>query len=273
MRSGGRLNGWSSARVQSCLRDKFRRNTKRRYHTYFRCIHPFRVVTCSLTRLITYRLELMTRAFFLQLGLCLASVAAGTSAIAQMDMPKPAYDFSLPREERIKLAEGAAPPEVSSKATVYLLDPSGYVKVREGTNGFSCFVDRNTPWNCEPMCFDPEGSATTLPARMFVEDQRAKGKSENEINKEVDEGYKSGRFKVPSKPGIVYMMSNSVFVLNETEKKIVHGPPHLMFYAPYATPKDIGSPPRAANMPIVVREGRPDAFIVVIPGPAKHDSH
>jgi hypothetical protein len=36
--------------------------------------------------------------------------------------PKPAYDFSLPREDRIKLAESAAPPEISGKATVYVLE-------------------------------------------------------------------------------------------------------------------------------------------------------
>ena len=40
------------------------------------------------------------------------------SAAAQTAELKPAYDFSLPREERIKLAESAAPAEVSSKDTV-----------------------------------------------------------------------------------------------------------------------------------------------------------
>jgi hypothetical protein len=90
------------------------------------------------------------------------------AALAQSEMPKPAYDFSLPREERIKLAESAAPPEISSHATIYLLEPAGYVKIREGTNGFSCFVDRQTPLNLEPTCFDAEGSATTLPTRFLV---------------------------------------------------------------------------------------------------------
>ena len=56
-------------------------------------------------------------------------IAQGLTIHAQSDTPKPAYDFSLPREERIRLAESAAPPEISSKATVYLLEHSGYVKV------------------------------------------------------------------------------------------------------------------------------------------------
>src|SRR5580693_3700438 len=101
---------------------------------------------------------------------------------AQTSPPlKPSYDFSLPREERIKLAESAAPPEVSSKATVYVLEKSGYVKVREGTNGFSCVVDRQTPLNLEPTCFDAEGSATTLQSRFLAEELRAKGENEDEV--------------------------------------------------------------------------------------------
>jgi hypothetical protein len=54
--------------------------------------------------------------------------------LAQGDKPKPTYDFSLPREEKIKLAESAAPPEISGKATVYVLERSGYTKAREGAN-------------------------------------------------------------------------------------------------------------------------------------------
>src|SRR5437868_8957828 len=190
-------------------------------------------------------------------------------AFAHCDMPKPAYDFSLPRENRIKLAESAAPTEISSKAAVYLLERSGYVKVRDGTNGFSCLVDRQTPWNSEPTCFDAEGTRTTLQARIFVEEERAKGKTEEQIKTEVDDGYKSGRFKAPGKPGIVYMLSENGFLL-VSGNKLVRIPPHLMFYAPYATDKEIGSPPAAANMPRLLRAGQPDAYIIVMAGPLKH---
>jgi hypothetical protein len=199
--------------------------------------------------------------------LCVASLVG----FAQTDIPKPAYDFSLPREARIKLAESAAPPEVSEEATVYLLEPKGYVKVRDGSNGFSCFVDRQTPWNSEPTCFDAVGSATTLPTRLLVEEERGKGKSEDEIQAEVSAGYQSGKFKAPSKPGIVYMMSDSVFLL--IGGKMVHAPPHLMFYAPYATEKDLGSPPPGLNMPHLIRSGQPDAYFIVIPARVEHTGH
>jgi hypothetical protein len=200
------------------------------------------------------------------------SLAINAVALAQ-DKPKPAYDFSLPREERIKLAESAAPPEISSKATVYVLVRTGYVKVRDGENGFSCFVDRQTPLNLEPTCFDAEGSATTLSTRIFAEDCRAKGQPEDQINAEIEAGYKSGKFLAPRKSGIVYMMSDSGVLYIAEKNQLVHIPPHLMFYAPYATDKDIGSPPPAANMPHLIRASRPDAYIIVVPGPATHPGH
>jgi hypothetical protein len=192
-----------------------------------------------------------------------------SAAFAQADKPKATYDFSLPREEKIKLAESAAPPEISGKATVYILERSGYVKVRDSSNGFSCFVDRQDPLNLEPTCFDAEGSATTLQSRFLAEELRAKGKSEDEVTAAIAEGYKSGKFRAPQKPGIVYMMSDAGYLYVAPLNKMVHLPAHLMFYDPYATEKDIGEPPAAANMPHLIRAGQPDAVIIVIPPPAK----
>jgi hypothetical protein len=187
-------------------------------------------------------------------------------AFGQNERPKPVYDFSISREEKIKLAESAAPPEISGAATAYILERTGYVKVREGTNGFSCFVDRQTPLNSEPTCFDAEGSATTLPTRFLVEEMRGAGKTEEEINAAIEAGYKSEKFQAPRKPGIVYMMSPSVYIYIAEKNVMAHVPPHLMFYAPYATDKDIGSPPPTANMPHLIRAGQPDAYMIVVPG-------
>jgi hypothetical protein len=190
----------------------------------------------------------------------------------QIEKPGAKYDFSLSREEKIKLAESAAPAEISGKAAVYILERSGYVKVRDGSNGFSCFVDRQSPLNLEPTCFDAEGSAT-LQSRFLAEELRAKGKSEDEINAAIDQGYKSGKFRAPQKPGIVYMMSDAGYIFIAQMNQMYHLPPHLMFYAPYATDKDIGSPPAAANMPHLIRAGQPDAVIIVIPPPANAASN
>jgi hypothetical protein len=79
----------------------------------------------------------------------LQSVAVLSSgAIAQDNRPEAAREVHLissssPRERQIELALSAAPTEVSSKAAVYILGAKGYEKAREGTNGFSCLVERS----------------------------------------------------------------------------------------------------------------------------------
>jgi len=184
------------------------------------------------------------------------------------ELPK-VYDASVPRERQIALAESAAPAEVSSKATVYILGPKGDEKVREGTNGFSCFVGRHfvkpTETSVEPACFDAEGSRTILLVYLRQEELRSSGKSEAEIKADVANGYKEGRFKYPSKPGFLYMMS-SENRLPSSNGATASFPPHLMFYAPNMTTKDIGfdSQPQLDYLGMT-HPGAGDNLIVVVP--------
>jgi len=196
-------------------------------------------------------------------GALSAQATAGAASDAAL---QPKYDFSLSREAKIKLAEGAAPPEISGKATTYALERTGYVKVRDGTNGFTCLVDRQALVNMEPACFDAEGSATLVPSRLWVEAERAKGRSEQDINADLDRRFKSGEFHAPRKGGVVYMMADHVYVLVPDRHQIFDVGPHLMFYDPYATEADLGPPPPVADMPHLIRPGQPDAFIIVHPG-------
>jgi hypothetical protein len=175
----------------------------------------------------------------------------------------------VPRERQIALAESAAPAEVSSKATVYILGPKGDEKVREGTNGFSCFVGRHfvkpTETSVEPACFDAEGSRTILLVYLRQEELRSSGKSEAEIKADVANGYKEGRLKYPSKPGFLYMMS-SENRLPSSNGATASFPPHLMFYAPNMTTKDIGfeSQPQLDYLGMT-HPGAGDNLIVVVP--------
>jgi len=171
-------------------------------------------------------------------------------------------DASTDPATQIALAESAAPPEVSREAAVYVLGPSGYRKVREGANGFSCLVTREHRDTLEPECFDAEGTATVLPARLFVEARRAEGADEATVDRELAEGYRSGRFLAPRRPGLVYMLSPHNYVFDPEKKAVIHVPGHLMFYAPYATEKEVG---RGAGAPYIVAPGTPHALMIVVP--------
>jgi len=196
------------------------------------------------------------------------SSTASIQATAQ-ELPR-VYDASMPREQQITLAESAAPAELSSKATVYVLGPKGYEKAREGTNGFSCFVSRHfvkpAETTIEPQCFDAEGSRTLLPIYLHGEELRTNGKSEAEIKADMASGYKEGRYQYPSKPGFLYMMSsqNRLSAIPEHGTSIF--PPHLMFYAPNMTTKDIGfdAQPKLDYLGMT-HPGAGDNLIVVIP--------
>jgi hypothetical protein len=214
----------------------------------------------------------------LSIGILLSSAAV--QGMAQ-ELPR-IYDASVPRERQIALAESAAPAEVSSKATVYILGLKGDEKVREGTNGFSCFVGRHfvkpTETTIEPTCFDVEGSRTLLLVYLHGEELRTSGKSEAEIKASVASAYKEGRFKYPSKPGMLYMMSSENRLGPTSDNGTASFPPHLMFYAPNMTTQDIGfdSEPKLSYLGMT-NPGAGDNLIVVLPKapapPASHADH
>ena len=208
-----------------------------------------------------------TKVFVGTLSIGLLPSTAAIQAMAQ-ELPR-VYDASVSRERQIALAESAAPAEVSSKATVYILGPKGFEKAREGTNGFTCFVGRHfvkpTETTVEPTCFDAEGSRTTWIVRMREEELRSSGRSEAEIKADIANGYKEGRFKDPGKPGLLYMMS-SENRLPSGKGTTASFPPHLMFYAPSMTTKDIGfdSQPQLDYLGMT-HPGAADNLIVVVP--------
>src|SRR5947209_8419298 len=163
-------------------------------------------------------------------------INAQKSSDARLDEVK-TIDAHTPKEIQIQLAESAAPHAITQEADIYVLGAKGYELARKGSNGFSCIVDRQLPNTLEPECFDAEGTATTLKTRFFTETQRAQGVGEDAIQRAVESGYKAKRFQAPRRPGIVYMLSDHNYVFDPEQKKIIHFPGHLMFYAPYLTEK------------------------------------
>ncbi len=201
-------------------------------------------------------------------ALSLSAPAAHPQVPSFQDLPK-VMDASMPRDEQISIALSAGPQDVVQDATVYVLGPKGLEIARQGTNGVSCLVDRHfvtpTETTIEPMCWDPEGSRTTLLVYLYGEDLRSKGASEADIKAAIAAGYKDGRFKAPAKPGLLYMLSTDNRLGPTPSGETTHVPPHVMFYAPYMTAKDLGY---GSDAPFLVQPGKPWATMIVFPDPS-----
>ena len=196
------------------------------------------------------------------LGVAVVRPAAAQSAVETREPRLPVLT-SMSAEEQTRLALSTAPPDVTGRASLYVLTPEGYKQARVGTNGFSCLVERELLETIEPVCYDAEGSATTLKARLFREELRARGLPEVEVKRRIDAAYRDGRLRAPGKPGLIYMLAPEQLTWDPYTKKIVAAPPHLHFYAPYATQDDVGGF-AGRHMPMVLWPGRPDANIVIM---------
>jgi hypothetical protein len=179
----------------------------------------------------------------------------------------------LPREKEITLALSAAPEHLRNNAGVYVLERNGFVKVRDSTNGFTCIVNRDHPLNQKPVCFDAEGTATILPKILRVGELLMQGKAMLEIDAEIAEGFRIGKYISPRRAGIAYMLSGDIRNYNPRTGKVESFPPHVMFYAPNLTNADLGVTPEALaenpSLPFVAYQG-PHGFIIVVSSDRKH---
>jgi hypothetical protein len=77
------------------------------------------------------------------------------------------------------------------------------------------------------MSYDSEGSLPLLLADLYAEELRSKGTSDAAIKTEVENDYKSGRLKAPSKPGLRYMPSSDNRLGPTPDHTTVRIPPAL----------------------------------------------
>jgi hypothetical protein len=201
------------------------------------------------------------------LGLAAQIVACAGAAAQSANAPSPVPQL-LERQKEIALALSACPPAVAAKAAVYALENTGYVKVRDGDNGFTAIVQHSMPASQEPLCIDAEGARTYLPRVLKVAELRAQGKTREEIKRFVADAFARGTFQPAARPGITYMLSTENLVPNE-KGEVVSYPPHVMVYAPYLTNADIGVGPELGpdgnlvGPAIVAAQGTPGALIII----------
>jgi hypothetical protein len=198
--------------------------------------------------------------------LALTSISAFPQA-TQHQHASPLMD----RDQEIATALSSAPPEVRTSAGVYVLEEHGFVKVRESQNGFNCIVERRAK-HISPMCYDAEGSSSTLQATLKRGELLMHGVDPGEIENGIDEDYRTGRLHAPQKTGIVYMLATDEVWQDPSSNNIArHVYPHIMVYAPYLRNSAIAVAPEQVWRPDrvwVQYEGRPDAYLIFEVGSA-----
>jgi len=174
-------------------------------------------------------------------NLAVIAIVAAASAIHAGE----SQTILLPQKEEIPLALQAAPPHLRAEATVYVFGKDGYRKVRSGKNGFVCLVNRDGNQagdnQLKPTCWDAEGSRTIVPVVLRVGELIARSTSQEEIKRDIDDGFTSGKFSSPQKTGIAYMLLGDLLFDPRTQNITKTAfPPHYMIYAPGVSSADIG---------------------------------
>ena len=146
-----------------------------------------------------------------------------------------------------------------------VLTERGFEVAVRGISDVTCVVNRSHPRSLEPHCFDAEASATILPMELRRTELLREGKSGEEIDQEIAAGLLSGRYRLPRRPAMSYMMSPEQVLYNDEGRKVGRWQPHLMIYYPHLTSADLGlsgEPSTAAAM--VVDEGRAVSNIMIV---------
>ena len=196
-----------------------------------------------------------------------------------------AQPIILPSDEETRLALESGPEHVRADATVYLFAKDGYRKARIGTNGFTCLVNRDGNQtgdnDLKPTCWDAEGGRTIVPVMLRVGELIARSASADEIKRDIDAGFASGKFSSPRKAGIAYMLRGDLHFDPKT-RRITETlfPAHYMIYAPGVSDADIGMNPGNRGSQFTLPSvydgysgGTHTAYIIVLAAPNAEHKH
>ncbi len=189
----------------------------------------------------------------------------------------------LPRDLEIQLALSALPPHLRDGATVYVLNPDkGFEVARKGTNGFHAFVARTgddtfrgawpfTEYRDDilyPISFDSAGANAQMRIFFDAAEMQAKGTPPGELKKIMQERFKKEYYKAPKRAGISYMLSpilRTYFNPEESDGVTTLNIPHVMYYAPNVSNKDIGGGKLGGMYPFVIMPG-PYGYMIQLLG-------
>lgn len=200
-------------------------------------------------------------------ALATGAVAAASFASSTDETAASASPEILPLRCEIELALSAAPDYLQAEASVFALTERGYELTRQGTNGFSCIVNRDDPRVLKPTCFDAEGRDTVIPKIKYFGERMLAGIAVEQIRRDVAEKFATGEFISQRKPGVAYMLSRYNRPVNPATGKLGFFPPHVMFHAPNLTNEDIGHDMahHDPNRPLpMIAYGGPQGYMIMI---------
>jgi hypothetical protein len=170
----------------------------------------------------------------------------------------------LPRDREISLARSAAPAGVSDSATIYLLTDRGYEVALRGSNGVSCIVSRSWAASVEPVCYDQEAAETIMRMELRRVELLHQGVSKDSVERDIALGLTAGRFRLPRRPAMSYMMSSAQQLISDDGRPVGRWQPHLMIYYPFLTGRDIGAASPDPTAVMVVDEGQPSSQMMIV---------
>lgn len=185
----------------------------------------------------------------------LAATAAGAAAVAgagQSALARIEPYLMASQQQEIALAQSAAPPSISMRATVMVLTAHGYVTKVKGSNGFICVVTRswdsagkpNQPnfWDPRiivPKCYNPPAARTVFDENLLMKTRWvAAGASQAEIVERVKAAWAAGKIEEAPAGAMSYMLSKHSWGVGGSPGA---WRPHLMFYFPAGKVPDLGA--------------------------------
>lgn len=167
----------------------------------------------------------------------------------------PLAQYLMARDAEIALARSAAPQSISKNARVLILTPNGYVTAANGTNGFTCLVERDWMsafddsqfWNPKgrgAVCYNPPASRTVLRYDYVRTNLVLSGLSKQQMYARLNVIVAKHELPTPEPGSMSYMMSKHQY-LNDGAGNWY---PHLMFHVPQADGANAGAS-WGANLP------------------------
>jgi hypothetical protein len=180
--------------------------------------------------------------------MCILAAVVALTGAAGADTMAPISQYLMPRQAEIALARSAAPASISGKATILTLSAVGYNVAVQGTNGFTCLVERawvqpynKTPWWSlkikTPVCYNSAAAKSVLLYTFKRTALALSGASEGQIEKTMDAAIAAKSLPIPAPDAMGYMMSKQQYFGDEAKAWY----PHVMFYMPRADMANTGA--------------------------------